>query len=138
MKKIEEYIFEKFKISIKNSQVDIHKEISFNDWIEYLDEIDLTYEILREEKDTSSAWAVKIKNTKAPAFNIILTKPNRIYFTISSIHLGEYDGKFDKISKFTDEWWEKGFDIKGKGYLFTMNNANLLKEKLQDIIDISK
>ncbi len=137
MKKIEEYIVEKFKISNKNSQVDIHKEISFDDWIEYLDEIDLTYESLRE-KDTSSAWAVRIKNTKAPNFNLILTKPNRIYFTISSIHLGEYGGKFDKKSKFTDKWWEEGFDIKGKGYLFTMNNANLLKEKLQDIIDISK
>lgn len=137
MKKIEEYIVEKFKITNKNSQVDIHKEISFDDWIEYLDEIDLTYESLRE-KDSLSVWAFRIKNTKAPAFNIILTKPNRIYFTISSINLGEYDGKFDKKSKFTYEWWEEGFDIKGNRCLFTMNNANLLKEKLQNIIDISK
>lgn len=137
MKKINNYIVEKLNLNkiIKN---DIHEEIPFDEWVDYLSDIGLTYKVFREI-NTADDWKILLKNTDCPAINIKISKPNKLIFTISSVYLGdEYNGKFNKKEKFTNSWWQGGFDMKEKSYLFTINNANLLKNRIEDIIDSSK
>lgn len=137
MKKINTYLLEKFKISKNSLKNCSHDKLSFEDWKAYLNDIGLEYDI--EKRTDYQYLEIKIKNTSVPTFNSTIFKDENC-FRLSSIHLGKYDGKFDKKAKFTTEWWKEEYDLgdNPNDYYFTMNNANVLKEKLQDVINISK
>ena len=136
MKKINNYIVEKLNLS--KAVNNIHEEIPFSKWEEYLSNIGLAYEEVRESNFKIN-WEVLLKDTKSPGMNIMISKPDKLFFNISSVHLGdEYNDKIDKKDKFTTSFWEEGFDMKGRSYLFTTNNADLIKDRLEDIVNSAK
>ena len=137
MNNLKEYILEKFKISKNTFSNNTHNEISYDKWITYLNDIGL---FLSEERvnDNTIFYVIYLNKSKDIGFNISFNKIDKNYFNLSSIYLGSYNDKFDKKAKLTNNWWNNGYDKKDNKYLLTINNANTLKEKLEDIVNIAK
>ena len=141
VKQLNTYIIEKLKINKYSKPDDEHENIGFSKWKEYLKEIDLNYTDI--SSSTSEKYNIFIDNIEDPSFNICIDY-NKDYYTLSSITLGKYEGTLKNKSEiFTDDFWHNGYDfVKDKKedkkykYLFTKHNANLLKEKLEYVLDI--
>ena len=139
VKQLNTYIIEKLKINKYSKPDNEHENIGFSKWKEYLKEIDLNYTDI--SSSTSEKYNIFIDNIEDPSFNIFIQIDDKTdYYTLSSISLGKYDSTLKNKSEiFTDDFWHKGFDFgenKKYKYLFTKHNANLLKEKLENVLDI--
>ena len=137
VKQLNTYIIEKLKINKDSKPNNEHENIEFSRWKEYLKEINLNYTDISNKM--SEKYNIFIDNIKDPSFNIYINDKIN-YYTLSSISLGKYEGTLrNKSEIFTDDFWHNGYDFgehKKYEYLFTKNNANLLKEKLQYVLDI--
>ena len=141
MNNLSEYISE--KLHLKSADNNKHNQLSYNTWTKYLEEIGLNYKLKINGVD-SKVYKITLHDNEDTGIVIAVDSSDKLRncFIIKWLELGD---NTKGSGKFKDEWFTDKFDIKENtknsqhpNILFTPHNGDVLKLKIQELVDYIK